>query len=265
MSNEINALFKPSDFKIDQTVLTDEEKWEKLHALPKGDSVQFIYSEDEDETQYYPLNMYGLYYLDIDGDDDLDLIYSGQNGWNNRMGTKVYELDNDVLKIKKELNGGIFSLEKTDNGVILKTVENPCCDSYTSKLYTYSISKSLQTTIEEVVVAIGMIRWFDADKIETPVKTYSNLTLLADRNDFRGVSPYFRDRTRELRDKMNKGEDIELASIPGSTKVQILAHKQKGDIHYELVLTEPFKAPENSLYEFLREETFRFIGWRIVE
>lgn len=62
--------------------LSEQEKLERLKMLPKGDRVEFIdYYEDlEEDTSYWELSLSGLYYLDLDFDGDLDLLYSAQNG-----------------------------------------------------------------------------------------------------------------------------------------------------------------------------------------
>jgi len=250
--------------------LNDEEKLSILALLPAGESVLFEmpdYGFEEDsldvEVRYFDLDISGLYYLDLDDDGDLDLIYSGQNGPNNIMGSKVYLNSGGKFVFHSNLRGGIIDLHKTKTSYAVYTLWVPCCDSYTSSIRKYDFSADSIGSLNYTIAIIGLrhigngLPNFDAGQSAI----LNNPSLFAFREDFKRTSPYFKKRTRAIKDSLKAGHPLELIRLKGQITVNILYQEKRSDGMWNLVITHAINNAPKSLYEWSHNKRMRFVGW----
>ena len=245
--------------------LTDKEKISLLSMLPAGDSVQFEmpnYDDEDSVPRYFPLNTFGLHYKDLDFDGDLDLIYSAQSGWQNLAGSKVYINEENVLLYHSTLRGGLLDLLKTDSSYSSFTIWVPCCDSYTTRIEKHDFSADTIGAFDYSISVIGLRRLRGLpDFSGTKSALVKSPALYASPEDFRGTSPYFRDRSKNIRDSLRAGHYLNLIDLKGSVNVQVLDQKTTKETTWYLVITEPLSGIPRSLYEWSRGSRRRFVGW----
>lgn len=247
--------------------LTDQEKLERLSLLPQGDSVQFElpdYDPENDygDPRYFPFNIYGLHYFDLDFDGDLDMIYSGQSGWQTLRDTKVYLLENDSYELHSTLRGGLLDIQRKDNAFEIHTMWVPCCDSYTTRIETHSFSAKQQSVFKESIsiIALKFLKGMP-DFTNLPIGSITDANLYASRDDFRGTHPYFRDDNRPMNEALRKGEPVSLINLQGQTKFRLMDQKTINDQIWYLVITEPVLNAPKSHYEWSDGDHRRFVGW----
>lgn len=250
--------------------LSDEEKLEMLTMLPKGERVEFVYEEGEtpEETTYYELNLYGLKFLDLDFDGDLDLLYSSlRSGGMGQLSTKVYYNINNVLKHQKILRNGLIDIKKNKDSYEIYTQFHPCCDSYTTRIETHIFSATDTAVFKESISLIGRSYYrykgmpdFDTEKIGS----IQNPSIYALPTDFKSVHGYFRERNKEVRAIIKSKEILELLKVEGKVKIGVLKEATFREELYYLVITEPLnhlpKMP-TSLYEWSQGNGRRLVGW----
>ena len=78
--------------------------------------------------------------------------------------------------------------------------------------------------------------------------------------DFRGTSPYFRDR-RDVSDSLRRGRMVELMQIDKTTEVQLIEKRTFKNQEWLLVITPPLSNVPRSLFERSQGNRKRFIGW----
>jgi hypothetical protein len=246
--------------------LSDKEKMDRLAFLPEGDSVQFelpnYSSQEEDEPLYFPFNIYGLHYFDLDFDGDLDMVYSGQSGWQTLSDTKVYLLEDNIYELKATLRGGLLDIQKMDNAFEIHTIWVPCCDSYTTRIETHRFSAEEQAVFKESISVIALrhlegMRSFD----NLPTGIIIDADLFASSRDFRGTHPYFRANNRPMNNALRKGEFVSLVKLKGDIKITLLDQKMINDQTWYLVITDAILNTPKSHYEWSDGDHRRLIGW----
>jgi hypothetical protein len=247
--------------------LTEKQKLERLSLLPVGDSVQFelpYYDSlnTTSDSKYFPLNLGGLYFLDLDFDGDLDLVYSGSSGFQTLMDTKIYLNENNRYRFLKILNGEILDIHKTKNSYEIYTQWIPCCDSYTSRIEKALFSKSNRSSFEESISIIGLNRlkampdfnWLRSGWIQ-------DADLFASQSDFNGMFPYFGTQTKSATDSLRAKHHIKLINLTGRTRVKILEQKTVDGKEWYLIITEVIADAPKSRYEWSAGANRRFVGW----
>ena len=189
--------------KNKNTNFSDQEKMELLKMLPKGERIEFImdYDEEYGDTTYWELSTYGLYFIDLDFDGDLDLLYSGQNGSMAQTATKVYYNQNDVLVYSASLRDGIFDIKKNKDSYSIFTLFLPCCGSYTAKIEQIKFSATDTGVFEQSISIIGRPVSLYKGMKDFKTKesfTIENLSLYAFPLNLRRMSAYFRKRDEEV-------------------------------------------------------------------
>uniref|UniRef100_UPI00404A4098 hypothetical protein n=1 Tax=Fulvivirga sp. TaxID=1931237 RepID=UPI00404A4098 len=251
-----------------EPALPDNEKLELLSLLPDGDSVQFeletydpLTAEDGD-IRYFPFEISGLHYLDLDFDGDLDMLYDGQSGWQNLRDTKVYMQEKGQFEFLKTLRGGILDIEKKESSWLISTHWRPCCDSYTSRIITHEFSINNQGAFKESISYIGS-GWLKGLPDFSALKSGSikDADLMATLNDFRGTHPYFGAQNKVIHESLRAGDPISMVHLPGDTKINVLDKKQEGEESWYLVITENVSGVPKSIYEWSDGDNRRFIGW----
>lgn len=257
-----------------------EEKRRLLSTLLKNDSVQFVVADgDPDNPTYYPFSPDGVFFVDLDEDEDLDLLYSGQSGWHTTYSTKIFYQDKGQLQYDTLISGGILHLDKNKNGYSLYNIQLPCCDSYTSVINSYTLTPdhNLQfngsisfmgvpyldiPAFHEAIALMGLdyLKGMpDFDKGKEGV--LKNGKLYGSKDDFNGTSAYFKERNDQIRDSLYNGHFIELINLNKEIKVHVLDEKFVDGKKWSLVITEPISSAPESLYEGSTGDKRRFIGW----
>ncbi len=248
---------------------SEQEIIERLKMLPKGERVEFVmdYSEEGGDTTYWSLSVGGIYYIDLDFDGDLDLLYSGQNGTMAQTGTKVYYNVNNILIYSAKLRDGIFDIKKNKDSYSVFTLFLPCCGSYTTKIEEYRFSAIDTAVYQESISIIGRstLLYKGMKNYETKeYKSAQNPSIYAFPMSLRRLSAYFRERDEEVNLLIRKQQPIELINLNGIVKVGVLGEASFRDESYYLVITEPLsdlpKMPE-SLYEWTSGDGRRLVGW----
>ncbi len=250
--------------------LSDEEKLEMLKMLPEGDRVEFIYEEGQtaEETEYLELNVYGLKYLDLDFDGDLDLLYTSlANGGMRQLSTKVYYNKGGKLKYHSTLKNGIIDIHKEGHNYRVYTQFHPCCDSYTTRINQYNFSGKDKAVFVESISLIGRsnTRYKGMPDFSTPkIVHINNPSIYAFPADFIHTSPYFRGKSKEVRTTIRARKKVELIKITGQVEVGILDSVTFKEEDYLLIITEPLNGLAKmpiSLYEWSDGDNRRLIGW----
>lgn len=251
------------------TNFSDQEKRELLKMLPKGERIEFVmdYNEEDDETTYWKLSTYGLYFIDLDFDGDLDLLYSGQNGSMAQTGTKVYYNKNDVLVYIASLRDGIFDIKKNKDSYSIFTLFLPCCGSYTARIEQLKFSAIDTAVFEQSISIIGRpvsLRKGMKDFKTKDIIIIENPSLYAFPVNLKRMSAYFRKRDKEVNLEIKQQKLIELIKLSGPVEVGILGEGSFKNEAYYLVITAPLsdlpKMPE-SLYEWSQGDGRRLVGW----
>lgn len=247
--------------------LTNEEKRRLLKMLPTGERIEFEmgYDEETKETTYWEFNPLGLYYLDLDFDGDLDLLYSAQNGSMMQTATKVYYNNNNVLEYSTYLRDGVLDIKKNEDNYEVYTLFHPCCDSYTTRIDQYRFSATDTATFKESISIIGRSYYPYKGMLDFSSNESLNLqnpSLYAFKTDIK--HGYFRKRNKEVNTVLKEQGIVELHKIEGEVKAAILESEEfKGEKYY-LVITEPLnnlpKMPV-SLYEWSHGDGRRLVGW----
>jgi hypothetical protein len=247
--------------------LTDKQKLERLSLLPAGDSVQFelpYYDSlnTTNDNRYFPLNLKGLNFLDLDFDGDLDLVYNGSSGWQTLMDTKVYLNENNRYQFLKILNGAIIDIHKTKNSYEIYTQWIPCCDSYTTRIEKTLFSKSIQGSFQESISIIGLNRLKAMPDFNGLKSGWINDTsLFATQSDFNGTYPYFGAQTKAASDSLRAKHPIKLINLTGRNQVRILDQKSVHGKEWYLIITEVIADAPKSRYEWSAGANRRFVGW----
>jgi len=250
--------------------LSDTEKLELLKMLPEGNRVEFIYEEGDtpDETSYYELDLYGLKFLDLDFDGDLDLLYSSiRSGGMGQFSTKVYYNINNVLNYQTTLRNGLIDIQKNKDSFEIYTQFHPCCDSYTTRINQYNFSGKDKAVFVESISLIGRsnTRYKGMPDFSTPQKGHiNNPSIYALPTDFIHTSPYFRERSKEIRATIRARKKVELIKVNGQVEVGILDSATFKEEDYLLIITEPLNGLAKmpiSLYEWSDGDSRRLIGW----
>ncbi len=253
--------------KWQTTKLTDKQKLERLSLLPVGDSVQFelpYYDSlnTTNDSKYFPLNLAGLHFLDLDFDGDLDLVYSGSSGWQTLMDTKVYLSENNRYQFLEILNGAILDIHKAKNSYEIYTQWIPCCDSYTTRIEKTLFSKSNQGSFKESISIIGLNRLKAMPDFKGLRSGWiKDADLFASQSDFNGMSPYFGAQTKAATDSLRAKHPIKLINLAGRTQVSILEQKSVNGKEWYLIITEVIADAPKSRYEWSAGVNRRFVGW----
>ncbi len=249
--------------------LSKTEKFQQLSALlAPGDSVQFQlpdYDPDYPEVpRYFPLDTTGLYFLDFDADGDLDLLYSGQSGMMQRAGVKFFVNNSGRLALLGERDGSLLEITGDKGDYVFYTVEYPCCDSYTTRIWSFQLTKNSDAITRGTAIdIIGDGRYlkglpqFDHSKevvLDSPV-------LFGTKDDFKNMRPYFGRRTKELNDTLKANHKLALIEFDGPVKMRNLGQRTINEVNWILVMTEPMTDTPVSLYERSMSEWRRFVGW----
>mgnify|MGYP001799390039 CR=1 FL=1 len=279
MNREVRKILNSNwDQKGIVAPLDSAQKMALLSKLLPGDSVQFRDESIDDEVVYYYLNMNGLRFLDLNGDQNLDLLYSGISGTMSKTDTKVFLNDGKRLVYTKMLPGGIFHIAKRQDTLLVSTLWQPCCDSYTSRIETYAFHADDEGEFQSSISFIGRYYrvFIDAGEVQSmkkePSATLLSLSGLATGQadslqlhalpiDFRGVSAYFREKDREVKRLIRTRQPVPLLTLEETTHVTIISKKQFADENWFLVLTDIVNEVPKSLYEWSRGDRRRFIGW----
>ena len=244
--------------------LSDAEKLRLLTHLTE-DSVQFhkpFYEEDPDMPQYFPLSLSSLDYIDLDGDDDLDLIYSGPSGTAGKFDSKVFMFEYDSLRLKQFAPGIVIGVIRERYGTAFYSQWTPCCDSYNARIHKYLVNSKGIIESMYTVNYIGSFHLRSIPKLDRgELNSIENPVLYALPSDFRGLEPYFRERTREVRDSLRRGLPVVLRHFSGLVKYRSLGISVYQDQKWQLVITEIMDPDRNSLYERPRGPRNRYIGW----
>ncbi|MEO1054756.1 MAG: hypothetical protein AAFX87_29255 [Bacteroidota bacterium] len=255
--------------------LSDDELSEKLSLLPPDINIAFLEGSTSDgKDSYFPLDSAGIVFLDLDFDGDEDMVYSGPAGVNGLRDTKVFFKEGHTLKLYGTLRGRLLQINQHKKTTTLSTLWQPCCDSYTSRIEKHAVAVHHQVDFVESISIIGRIESIFVDPEDGPqvlkgVPDFSSLkqghikntSLYASRVDFRGTSPYFRERNKEVREILRKVEEVALLSIKEKVAVLVLDEKVVGNKQWWLVLTAPLQGVPKSLYEWSNGDNRRFIGW----
>ncbi|MEQ8472348.1 MAG: hypothetical protein RIC35_14240 [Marinoscillum sp.] len=249
---------------MDEVQYSPQERMDQLKLLKLSDEVKFKMpqSDTSDLIEYFPLDTLGLHFADINGDDQPDLLYSGQAGYSGVLHTKVFYRKNDSLIFDSTIPGRVVSLEKVgENRMVFYLVSNPCCDSYTGQIIKYLHLGP--TLIRQYTLSIvGEVKTRGMPAIDNePVKSLPQLDLYADQFDFRSTTTYFGDRTNEIHAILRTGKMVKLLSLDRPVLVEILYTKTIDEQKWHLVLTESLDDIPNSLYEWSEGDKMRFIGW----
>jgi hypothetical protein len=248
-------------------ILNELEKEAFLAKLPKGEKLPFIMEYEEGDTIYWDSNSGRSYFIDLDFDGDLDLLYTGVNGGMRQMATKVYYNENGELVFKALLKEGIFDIKKNINSYSVFTIFEPCCDSYTTRIDHYDFSASKQGVFVESVSMIGsgytpMVGMPDFSTEKSV--TVNNPSFYAFNRDFNGVSGYFRARNKEVKKALKEHKIIELVKVEGKVPLSVLSQTIFKEQVYFLVISDLLsglpKMP-NSLYEWTSGDNRRLVGW----
>jgi len=238
-----------------------EENLTMLYSLlPPGDSIQFV-SEGGDTNDYYALNTDGIRFIDLNFDGHLDLLYSGQSGWNNLTDTKVYYNSNDSLKFFTILNGDFLAIDQRENEYEIFTHWSPCCDSHTSRIEKYVFNTTDSGKLIQTISFIGKNHLKGFPEFDSRATVISDLELFASAEDFRTTSPWFRERNREARDSLQNGHFINLIKLKGKISVNILDQKVVNGTTWYLVVTDMLTDTPKSLYEWSSGNGRRLVGW----
>lgn len=241
--------------------LTPNEKMELLAKLLPNDSVQFR----DYEEKFWPLDTLGLRFIDLDGDQDLDLLYSGRSGNMTLRDSKVYINDNKKLTFAQQLWGTVTNIQKKNGQIIVHTGWIPCCGSYTARIGKFVFSTSQIAEVEYSILVIGrsgiMFNMPDFDQLEKG--RVEQVKLAAFPSDLRGMSPYFRKKDKEIKPKLRLNDPIELLVIDKPTDVSIIDTKEFNKEQWYLVITTPLENIPTSLYEWTQrgKHPRRFVGW----
>lgn len=268
--------------------LSVEEKVDRLKTLPAGDSVQYEspwYSADyPEDARYLPLDTAGLRFTDLNGDGKLDLLYSGSSGAMGKRDTKVYYLENGRYEYHRELPGTVIHMNKDkEDNLVVYTHWKPCCDSYTSRIEKYLFSPSKKGEYGSSISVIGRLTEYIKIKVTEQendvaelypipiraMKDFSKLRkgklgsvdLVAFWSDFRGTSPYFRERNQEIRSLLRNRQPIHLLTLEAQVDVRIIAEKIHNNERWFLVLTDAMNDVPKSLYEWSAGSQRQFVGW----
>lgn len=246
--------------------LTNQERLEHLKILPDGERIEFVMDYDEEEdTTYWEFEPSGLYYLDLDFDGDLDLLYSATNGTMRQTATKVFYNRNNELEYHTSLRDGILDIKKDKDSYTVFTLFRPCCDSYTTRIDQYKFSAKNMAVFEESISLIGRSYYPYKGMLDFSSKNIGlieNSSIYALRTDFRGG--YFRERNKEVKKKIKEYGIIELISLEGKIKVVILGQTTFKEENYFLVITETLSNLPRmpiSLYEWSEGDGRRLVGW----
>ena len=262
--------------------LSPISKMRLYDSLWSSDSVQFpnphFDSTYVDDSKYLPLDTFGIHFIDMDFDGDLDLVYSGISGPMNQQGTRIYLNQNTKLIHHKDIAGYLMTITHLPDSLktTLRTCWQPCCDSYTSRIESFEFSNESRAKFTGSISIIGRLMETiiiqDSIYIPSPIRrppdfsssqkaVLTKVELIAFQADFRGTSPYFRDRNQEIRQKLRLGEPIPLLTIDQTVPALILTSEMKQGETYYLVLTDALNDVPKSLYEWSEGNNRQFIGW----
>lgn len=248
---------------------SEKEKMKLLKMLPEGERIEFVmeYNENEGDTLYYPFSTMGLYFLDLDFDGDLDLLYSGQGGTMMRTSTKIYYNNENSLIYHSTLADGILDIIKEESAYILYTLFLPCCDSYTTIIKNYRFSSNETAQYNGSISLINKKHTILTRMPDFESKTGINLenpSIYTLPQDFHNGFAYFGKRDREIDDLLKKKMRVELLKLEGKVNFKILGETQFKDQKYYLVISETLSnLPQRpiSLYEWSYGDNRRLIGW----
>lgn len=253
-----NLKGKLSSFTID-------EKIKMLSLLPENEKIEFEFptgSLYDEETEYFPLDTFGLNYIDLNFDGRSDLIYSSQSGNMGIMSSKIYINEGNILKYKCTVSGGLLHIEKSGSSYNCYFVWYPCCDSYTSRISKYSFSKDQFAEKEFVISVIGLKHLKGLPDFEgNKVIKIKDPSLYAKPEDFRLTVPYFRERNKNIRDSLKAGFDIKLIDLKGDITFYILETNHNLNQTWHFVISETINELPKSLYEWSTGDKRRLIGW----
>jgi len=247
--------------------LSDKEKLDLLKMLPAGERIEFEmgFDEETNETTYWEFNIQGLYYLDLDYDGDLDLLYSAQNGAMMQTATKVFYNNNNVLDQVTYLRDGILDIKRNKESCEIYTLFQPCCDSYTTRIDQYRFSDADTAVFVESISIIGRLQQPYKGMLDFSTEETVNLndpSFYAFSTDLK--QGYFGKRNNEVKTKLKQDRIIELHKVEGTVKAGVLQTGEFKDEKYYLVITEPLnnlpKMPI-SLYEWSQGDGRRLVGW----
>lgn len=268
--------------------LNNQEKILKLNKLLEIDSVLFKdpYSNSEfpEGQEYFPLDSSGLRFMDLNQDGYNDLLYTGISGSMGMMDTKMFINNGMKLEFKKQLEGQLINVKKNDRTIEFSTYWKPCCDSYTSRIFTYTINgkgsiqlnstisiigipyaknlpDSVQTDEDEWVMPlpIAVNRMKDFGDLEKVI--LKQVELYAFKEDFRNTSPYFRERNKEIHEQIRKDQEILMLKVETPINVRIIEKMKRNNQEWLLVITDEIDNVPKSLYEWSQGDNRRFVGW----
>jgi len=248
--------------------LSDQVKQNLLKMLPEGERIEFEmdYDEETGEITYFELSFYGLKFLDLDFDGDLDLLYSSlRRGGMGQLSTKVYYNNNNVLEQQTTLRNGILDIKKNKDNYEVYTLFHPCCDSYTTRIDCYKFSAVDTAVFVESISLIGRSYYPYKGMLDFSTKALvvlPNPSLYAFRTDIK--HGYFGKRNKEVRSILREEGMIELHKVEGTVKAGILRTAEFKGEKYHLVITEPLNNLPRmpiSLYEWSQGNGRRLVGW----
>ena len=245
---------QPEEFAL-LTLLPDSIMYE----LPGYDA------EYPEDPRFFPLDSSSLYTGDWNGDGQTDLAYSGLSGWNGLTDSKVIlQPEAGTMADPHWLRGALLQIKALpEGGTAFTTYWVPCCDSYTSQINYYQITPEGALEHLRTVAIIGRLRLNGVPQLpETGPLSLTQPELYALPDDFRGTSPYFREKNKEYRNLLRDRKPLLMAS-PGLPLQGTVLHEQEyhGEM-YQLVLTEAI--PQNSPnvhYEWIRSPGHQLLGW----
>jgi hypothetical protein len=241
-----------------------ENKLEYIYRYSHLDSIKFKNQGSEPGvTEYFAFESSGVYILDLNNDNNLDLVYSGQNGWNGLSDTKYFIHNGDLLEYAGQLRGRTIGIIENQDSVRIITNWKPCCDSYTSTLNTYLFTGTSKMKMIEEVKFFGAqflsgIPNFDAYKS----KTLGNVAMYASLIDFHRTAPYFGKYNKSVRKTLFEDEaHVRILINAKSTKIRILNTKDDRGQIWDLVITEPIILDNENLFEWPANKPIRYVGW----
>jgi len=258
-------------YKDDQKA--DSEKEALLQFLLKdGERIEFEIGgyPDSESTLYYALSLYSVLFIDLDFDGDLDLLYYGRSGSLSQTATKVYYNLGGYLEFDSLLPDGILDIQKHEDYYDVYTLFQPCCGSFTTIINRYKFSASEKGSFQESISHIGRTYFPyngmpDFESLpETILKKESQLIAFS-----RTIkSGYFKERKKEVQQKLKEDGFIKLIQLKDETKAKIISETNFKGKDYVLIITEPLneipKFPE-VLYEKNEGNNRRLIGWVLKE
>jgi hypothetical protein len=248
---------------------SEKEKMKLLKMLPKEERLEFIMDivEDGGDTSYYEFSLGGLYFMDLDFDGDLDLLYSGQSGTMMQTSTKIYYNNNNRLIYHSTLEDGVLDIIKEKNAFTIYTLFFPCCDSYTSIIKSYHFSTQEKANYIASISIVNQSRQAFSRMPEFNTgefKTLISPSLISLSKDIKTGSGYFGKRDKEISNLLRKKIPFELIKIEGEVKVEILGEGVQNNEKYYLVITEilsDLAKNTNSLFEWSNGDQQKLVGW----